>query len=76
MAAAGVLVASDGTRFYTEAMVAAALGISVKDLNRAIQAGYAPPPEIRFGQKRVYPEYEVARLLRLSKAGVTWAPFR
>jgi hypothetical protein len=76
MAGAGVLTDSMGGRWYTEQMVAAALGISVKDLHQAVSAGYLSPPQVKFVSKKVFPEWQVSQLLRLSKAGVSWAPFR
>jgi hypothetical protein len=76
MAKAGVLTDAFGSRYYSESMVAAAVGVSVKELNGLIAAGYIPPPEIRFGSKRVWPEHVVGSLVRTAKAGAAWAPFR
>jgi hypothetical protein len=76
MSGAGVLTDAFGTRFYTEQMVAAALGISVKEFHQAVAAGYLVPPQTKFGQRRVWPEWQVSQLLRQSRAGAAWAPFR
>jgi hypothetical protein len=73
---AGVLVGPRGERFYTAQVLAAALGISVKEVEQLAARGYIQPPEIRFGSKKVWPEFQVARLLRESKAGGGWVPYR
>jgi hypothetical protein len=70
------LVSPLGERYYTAAVLAAALGISVKEIEQLATSGYIPPPEVRFGSKRVWPEHQVAKLLREARAGATWAPFR
>ena len=75
MGQAGVLTDSFGTRYYTEAVLAPALGVSVKELGGLVASGYLPPPEIRFGSRKVWNEATVSRLLRESKAGGGWAPF-
>jgi hypothetical protein len=74
MAKSGVLTDAFGSRYYSETMVAAALGVSVKELAGLVASGYLPPPQIRFGQRRVWAEHVVAALVRTSKAGVY--PFR
>ena len=51
-----VLVDSLGTRSYTEAVLAAALGVAAKDLGRLTAAGYLPLPQIKFGSKKVWDE--------------------
>jgi hypothetical protein len=71
-----VLTDAFGSRYYTEALLASAIGVSVKELNGLIAAGYIPPPVIMFGQKRVWAEHVVSALVRQSKAGGAWAPFR
>jgi hypothetical protein len=76
MAKAGVLVGPYGERYYDELTVASMLGVTVKELAGLIQAGYLPAPEIRFGQKRVFPEHVVARLQREARQGGGWMPYR
>jgi hypothetical protein len=76
MSRAGVLVGPHGERYYNERMVTSMLGVTVKELARLIHAAYLPPPEIRFRQKRVFPEYVVSRLQREARAGGNWAPYR
>jgi hypothetical protein len=49
---------------------------SVKgDVDQLAPAGYISPPEIKFGSKRLWPEWQVSKLMRQSKAGGIY-PFR
>jgi hypothetical protein len=76
MPKAGVVVGPYGERFYTEDVIATMLGIPKKYVAKLVASGYLPPPEIRFGSKRVWPEHVVVRLQREARQGGGWAPFR
>jgi hypothetical protein len=60
MPAAGVLVSPLGERYYTAQVLAAALGISVKEVEQLAARGHIPPAEVRFGSRRVWPEHRSA----------------